>query len=89
MKALKLTALLFSAALFTGIGATTLIAEDMKCGAGKCGSSMKAPMKASKCGDDKMKSSKCGDSKMKSSKCGDGKMTPKKPVGKCGVGKCS
>ena len=68
MKALKLTALLLGAALFTGIGATILSAEDMKCGAGKCGSSMKAPMKGTKCGD--------------------GKMAPKKPTGKCGVGKC-
>ncbi len=42
MKVLKLSALILGLALFTGIGATTLSA-DMKCGAGKCGSSMEAP----------------------------------------------
>lgn len=93
MKKLSLTALLLGAGLFAVMGATSLSAEGMKCGAGKCGKSMEKP--ASKCGDAK-KASKCGDAKnpskcgkdMKSSKCGGEKATPKK-AGKCGEGKCS
>lgn len=38
MNKLNLTALLLGAALFTGIGAVSLSASDMKCGASKCGS---------------------------------------------------
>lgn len=83
MKKLNLTALLLSAGLFAVMGATSLSAEGMKCGAGKCGASMNKP---AKCGNDK-KASKCGNEK-NASKCGDAKPTPKK-AGKCGVGKCS
>ncbi len=85
MKKLHLTALLLGAALFTGIGATSLSAE------GKCGKEMEKPTakcggeKTSKCGDAKT-SSKCGKD-MKSSKCGDEKKVPKKTA-KCGEGKC-
>ena len=39
MKKLNLIALLLSAALFLGLGVTNASAA-MKCGAGKCGSSM-------------------------------------------------
>ena len=41
MKKMGLSALLLAAALFTGFGVTTASAEGMKCGAGKCGASMK------------------------------------------------
>ena len=94
MKKLNLSALLFGATLFMAMGSTTLSAESMKCGAGKCGSSMKAP--ASKCGGDKApakcgaekKSTKCGGDKAPA-KCGANKDIPKaKPSMKCGTGKC-
>lgn len=92
MKKLSLTALLFGAGVFVVMGATSLSAEGMKCGAGKCGASMTkpAPKRASKCGDSKEKrNSKYGDDKeMNSSKCGDSKKSPMKN-GKCGTGKCS
>jgi len=92
MKKLNITALLLGAGLFAVMGATSLSAEGMKCGAGKCGKSMEKP--AGKCGGKKV--SKCGDAKspekcgqdMKSSKCGDEKKAPKKSS-KCGGGKCS
>ena len=59
MKALKLSAMLLGAALFLGLGSTTLSAEGMKCGAGKCGGiDKKAPKKAMKCG-----AGKCGGNK--------------------------
>lgn len=91
MKKLNLAALLLGAGLFVAMGTTSLSAEAMKCGAGKCGKSVEKP--AGKCGDAK-KASKCGDAKnpakcgkdMKSSKCGDEKKATKK--GKCGAGKC-
>ncbi len=89
MKKLNLTALLLGAALFTGLGAVSLSASDMKCGAGKCGSSVKKPMKkesAMKCG--------AGMKEMKGKK----EMTEKKEMKKmkkmkknsmkCGKGKC-
>lgn len=82
MKVLNLTALLLGAALLTGVGAVSLSASDMKCGAGKCGSSMKKP--AGKCGGDK--AAKCGADK-KAAKCGADKKAPKKGS-KCGEGKC-
>ena len=90
MKALKLSALLLGAILFLGLGSSTLSAEGMKCGSGKCGGEKKAPTKASKCG-----SAKCGDekkaptkaSKCGSGKCGDEKKAPKESM-KCGAGKC-
>ena len=68
MKKLNLTALLLGAGLFAVMGATSLSAEGMKCGAGKCGKSMEKP--AGKCGGDK--AAKCGAEK-KASKCGAGK----------------
>ena len=76
MGKLKLSALILGAVLFLGFGATSLNAE-MKCGAGKCGSSMKV---AKTCGDKNCgtdKECKCG----VDCKCGDKK-------GKCGSGKC-
>ena len=88
MKKLNLTALLLGAALFTGMGATSLSAEGAKCGTGKCGGkSMEKPTekKAAKCGDAKS-AAKCGKD-MKSSKCGDAKKASKKSM-KCGAGKC-
>lgn len=90
MKKLNITALLLGAGLFAVMGATSLSAEGMKCGNGKCGGkSMEKPAgkKASKCGDAKNPAGKCGKD-MKSSKCGDEKKPPKKS-GKCGAGKCS
>ena len=45
MKKLNLAAMLLGAALFTGLGAVSLSASGMKCGAGKCGSSMEKPAK--------------------------------------------
>ena len=91
MKKLSLSALLLSAGLFMAMGATTLSAEGTKCGAGKCGSSMKKPAakcggdKAAKCGAEK-KASKCGGDKA-AAKCGGEKKAPKKAM-KCGAGKC-
>ncbi|MDF1877718.1 hypothetical protein JHD47_07805 [Sulfurimonas sp. SAG-AH-194-L11] len=80
MSKLNLTALLLGAALFTGLGAVSLSAEDMKCGAGKCGGSdAKSEKAAQKCG-----AGKCGDS---AKKCGDGKKKSKKEATKCGAGK--
>ena len=89
MKKLNLMALLVGAVLFTGVGATTLSASDMKCGAGKCGNAMnKSAKKDTKeagktcdsCAD--KKAMKCG-----SGKCGDAKKAPEKAM-KCGAGKC-
>jgi uncharacterized low-complexity protein len=90
MKKFNLAALLFGAMLFISLGATTASAEGMKCGAGKCGSSMKKP--ATKCGADKKASTKCGGEKKAAMKCGAGKCgaekkVEKKPM-KCGAGKC-
>jgi len=86
MKKLNLSALLLGAALFTGLGAVSLSASDMKCGAGKCGSKMEKPAKkcgAGKCGHAKKESAKkCG-----TGKCGDAKKEVKKAM-KCGAGKC-
>jgi len=81
MKKLNLAAMLLGAALFVGLGTTSLSAGD-KCGAGKCGSAkMEKPEK--KCG-----AGKCGDAKKaKASKCGDAKKEKKKAM-KCGTGKC-
>ena len=77
MKKLNIAAMLVGATLFTGLGAVSLSASDMKCGAGKCGSSMEKPGK---------KEMKCG-----AGKCGDGKKAEKKEkkkAMKCGTGKC-
>ena len=73
MKKLNIVAMLLGATLFTGLGAVSLSASDMKCGAGKCGSSMEKKEKKEK---------KCG-----ASKCGDSKKAEKKEK-KCGTGKC-
>ena len=78
MKKIEIMALLLGATLFAGLGATSLFAGDMKCGAGKCGSSMEKP--AAKCGGDKKMPEKAG-------KCGGDKKMPEK-AGKCGAGKC-
>ena len=88
MKKLHLTALLLGAALFTGIGATSLSAEG-KCGTamekpnGKCGDDKRA---ATKCGDDRRAATKCGDDR-RNTKCGDERKAPKSSM-KCGQGKC-
>ncbi|MGB5964090.1 MAG: hypothetical protein WBF77_10690 [Sulfurimonadaceae bacterium] len=92
MKKMSLMALLVGAALFTGLGVTSALAEEGKCGAGKCGSEMKKPAdgkcgakKSDKCGAEK--SGKCGDGKaMVPGKCGGEKKAEEK--GKCGAGKC-
>jgi len=96
MGKLKLSALLLGAALFLGFGATSLSAQ-MKCGAGKCGSSMKAPKACGKkdctCAKDKCTcgdNCKCGEKKG-AMKCGAGKCgnaEPAKKAMKCGAGKC-
>jgi len=78
MSKLNLTALLLGAALFTGLGAVSLSAEDMKCGAGKCGGETKESP-AKKCG-----AGKCGGN---DKKCGDDKKKSKKAATKCGAGK--
>lgn len=81
MGKLKLSALLIGAVLFLG-GATSLSAQ-MKCGAGKCGSSMKAPKACGKkdcsCGEN----CNCGDN----CKCDENKATMKCGAGKCGNAK--
>ncbi|MCF6309244.1 MAG: hypothetical protein L3J19_02035 [Sulfurimonas sp.] len=43
MKTIRLSTLFLGAVMFLGFGFTTASAEGMKCGAGKCGSSMKTP----------------------------------------------
>ncbi len=80
MRKMSLMALLVGAALFTGLGVTSAMAEGDKCGAGKCGSS-----KPAKCGAEKK--GKCGgEKKDDAKKCG----SEKKPEvkGKCGAEKC-
>jgi len=78
MSKLNLTALLLGAALFTGLGAVSLSANEMKCGAGKCGGGT-TEKPAQKCG-----AGKCGGS---DKKCGDDKKKSKKATTKCGAGK--
>jgi len=84
MKKMGLMALLVGAALFTGLGVTSAMAEEGKCGGAKHSSS-----KPSKCGAEKK--GKCGGEK-KTSKCGAGKCGGDKKKaekkGKCGAGKC-
>lgn len=80
MKKLNLTALLLGVALFTGFGAVSLSASDMKCGAGKCGGNMEKPMKK---GD-----MKCGAEMKEKMKEKKKKMMEKKEAMKCGKGKC-
>ena len=89
MSKLNLTALLLGAALFTGLGVVNLSAQDMKCGAGKCGKAMKTP--AMKCGAGKCgKAKKAPAMKCGAGKCGKAKKVPemKCGAGKCGTGKC-
>jgi len=84
MKKLNVVSLLLGAALFTGLGVTSAMAEGGKCGgetAPKCGEAKKA----AKCGGEK-KSMKCGGEK-KSMKCG-GEKSSMPPKSKCGAGKC-
>ena len=83
MTKLNLSALLLGAALFTGMGALSLSASDMKCGAGKCGGASEKPAK--KCG-----AGKCGAKKSSAKKCGAGKCggSKKSAAKKCGAGKC-
>ena len=80
MKKLNIAAMLLGATLFTGLGAVSLSASDMKCGAGKCGSKMEKPVKKMKCG-----AGKCGDAKK--AKMKEMKKEKKKAM-KCGTGKC-
>ena len=78
MKKMGLMALLVGAALFTGLGVTSAMAIDNKCGSSKpakCGAEKKGKCGAAKCGGEE-----------KSSKCGGDKKAEKK--GKCGAGKC-
>jgi hypothetical protein len=93
MRKLNLTALLLGAALFTGLGVTSASAEGMKCGAGKCGSSMTKPVEAAgKCGASKKgveKSAKFGaeeEGTMEPAKCGASKKGAEKSA-KCGDAK--
>ncbi|MEA1982155.1 MAG: hypothetical protein U9N39_01320 [Campylobacterota bacterium] len=102
MGKLKLVALLLGAILFTGIGAISLSAEEMKCGAGKCGASMDTPVKKMKCGAGKCGSAKglntpkcmCGDNCPNKENCAYKKDASKacdcvkKGSMKCGAGKC-
>lgn len=81
MKKLSLLSLVASAVLFIALGASSAGAEGMKCGAGKCGDSMKAPVK--KCGAEKKDAKKCGSEKKDVKKCG----AEKKDDAKCGKSK--
>lgn len=89
MSKLKLSALLIGAALFLGFGTSSLSAQ-MKCGAGKCGSSMQAPKACNTkaCKDSKScnkKGCECGEN----CKCGDNcKCGENKASNKCGSAKC-
>lgn len=77
---MNLWALLLGAMLFAGFGAVSLSAEDMKCGAGKCGNAKKSPaMKcgAGKCGSDMKAGKMCPDGKHPACICGENKPNPK------------
>ncbi len=67
-----------AASMLLVFGASMLSASEMKCGAGKCGGSMKMEKK------EKKQMSKCGDAKMKMKM----EKKEKKKAMKCGVGKC-
>ena len=81
----QLSTLLFALSLMVGF--TTLSAADMKCGAGKCGSSMSKDMNAKGCTNCKeCPNPDCAAKKDSNKPCdckrdGEGKM-------KCGAGKC-
>lgn len=91
MKKMGLLALLVGAALFTGLGATSALAESGKCGAEK---------KSEKCGTGKAAApGKCSGEKAMpiQGKCSGEKAAPmqgkcdsekKEKIGKCGAGKC-
>lgn len=87
MKKLSFLSLTTGALMLMALGATSVSANDMKCGAGKCGS-MEKPAK--KCGaNNASHGSKCGDSKKeKAKKCGAEKKEKKEKAMKCGAGKC-
>jgi uncharacterized low-complexity protein len=73
MKKLNFLSLVAATAMVLSIGATTLSAEGMKCGAGKCGDSKKETYRDGKCGDSKRdmnRDGKCGDSKKQAPKAG-------------------
>ena len=92
-----LSTILFAALLMVGF--TTLSAADMKCGAGKCGSSMSKDMNAKGCTDcnkdcknpdcaakkDPSKPCDCPRDENGKMKCGGQKSDTKM---KCGAGKC-
>ncbi len=87
MKKLNLSVLLLGAALFTGLGAVSLSAEGMKCGAVMKQEKKKAS-EAEKCGAEK-KDMEMG--MKKGMKCGAAMKKEKKKTskaGKCGKGKC-
>ncbi|MBU0721634.1 hypothetical protein KJ877_09855 [bacterium] len=90
MKKFNTAALILAGAFLVGLG-TSVSAEDMKCGAGKCGKAMQMP--ASKCGADMKEKAKCDlpkcdVEKKAEGKCGgQAKEAPKKAM-KCGNGKC-
>ncbi|MDO9266752.1 MAG: hypothetical protein Q7U00_06700 [Sulfurimonas sp.] len=66
MKKLSFLSLVAAGAIVLSIGATTLNAEGMKCGSGKCGQAKKEMMQNGKCGQEKkemMQNGKCGEGK--------------------------
>jgi len=81
MKKISLMALLFSAALFIGLGTTSALAEEGKCGAqkkemtpAKCSGEKKAVTPGKCSGEKKEKTGKCsGEKKEKTGKCNTGK----------------
>lgn len=92
MKKLNFLSLVAAAAMVLSISTTTLSAEGMKCGAGKCGNTKKETYRDGKCGDSKRdmnRDGKCGDSKRdtyRDGKCGDSKRDMNRD-GKCGDAK--
>lgn len=76
MKKLNFLSLVAASAMVLSIGATTLSAERMKCGAGKCGDTKKEMKRDGKCGDSKKEMKRDG-------KCGNSKKEMKRE-GKCG-----
>ena len=85
MKALKFSTTLLAAVLFLGLGASSLNAE-MKCGAGKCGASMKMDKKAKGCACKNCDNDKCAAKLNPKAKCDCNHK--KAPAMKCGAGKC-
>ncbi len=85
----KVVALLLGASLMAGLGATTVFANEGKCGAGKCGGEKKEKAAESKCGGEKKEKaakSKCGgDKKAAESKCGGEEKGHGEKKGKCGM----